>query len=416
MVRVASSSALFFMVFIGFPAVFSEFTPLYKGYDWESKLIDLGNGGDGLFYYLIKCKICKQPAPLILWLTGGPGGSSSMGLLMQNGPYLFNMSYVFESNPYAWTQFGDVLYVDSPVATPMSIAKDQDHKCRNIHCVNQNLGIFLNKFIDLHPEYLGRDFYLTGTSYAGHYVPAFAAYLKKSGTAKVNVKGAAIGNGLMDLYKQIPSAPDFLYTEKLISLSQYIYTKAMTLVCRGNRDTFGYNDTDFACAHLIFQILGVVNVSSPYEVDRPPIPIKYFQEFIKLMNQKEYNEYFGWGGRTYDLENEDVYWQMWRDFPVSVLGDVAYLLEQGVKMIFYFGDKDYVCTWNGGLKAVDAINWAGAAKFKSATLVNWGENGTNYGLFKQEGKLTYIKVFNAGHSIFMRQPRASVKIIKDLLA
>jgi carboxypeptidase C (cathepsin A) len=44
------------------------------------------------------------------------------------------------------------------------------------------MAIFLRGFLEQNPEYVGRDFYITGESYAGHYVPAISYYLKTTAT------------------------------------------------------------------------------------------------------------------------------------------------------------------------------------------------------------------------------------------
>jgi cathepsin A (carboxypeptidase C) len=42
--------------------------------------------------------------------------------------------------------------------------------------------------------------YLTGFSYAGHYVPAIGAHLLKMKNKDIKLKGIAIGNGLTSSY------------------------------------------------------------------------------------------------------------------------------------------------------------------------------------------------------------------------
>jgi len=37
--------------------------------------------------------------------------------------------------------------------------------------------IFLQGFMDKHPEFKGRPLYIAGESYAGHYIPAFAKHI-----------------------------------------------------------------------------------------------------------------------------------------------------------------------------------------------------------------------------------------------
>ena len=77
---------------------------------------------------------------------------------------------------------------------------------------------FLRGFVEQNPEYAGRDFYITGESYAGHYVPAIAYYLEFVETdLDLTLKGIAIGNGLTDPYEQYPAYAPFSYENDLIS-------------------------------------------------------------------------------------------------------------------------------------------------------------------------------------------------------
>jgi carboxypeptidase C (cathepsin A) len=56
---------------------------------------------------------------------------------------------------------------------------------------------FMLDFLNAHPELADNDLYITGESYAGHYVPAVAHRLwqwnKGGGRPKINLKGFAIG-------------------------------------------------------------------------------------------------------------------------------------------------------------------------------------------------------------------------------
>lgn len=58
--------------------------------------------------------------------------------------------------------------------------------------------IFLKGFYNLYPEYKGRHLFVTGESYAGHYVPAISAYIVAQKNPDMVLIGSAIGNGLVD--------------------------------------------------------------------------------------------------------------------------------------------------------------------------------------------------------------------------
>ena len=56
----------------------------------------------------------------MIWLQGGPGGSSMFGLFEIHGP----ISVIQENgqttgtlNPYSWTRKANMLYIDNPVGT-----------------------------------------------------------------------------------------------------------------------------------------------------------------------------------------------------------------------------------------------------------------------------------------------------------
>jgi len=72
-----------------------------------------------------------------------------------------------------------------------------------------------------HPEHKGRDFYITGESYAGHYIPAISYYFLYNASIPLNLKGIAIGNGLVDPYNQYPAYATFSYENGLIGKTEY---------------------------------------------------------------------------------------------------------------------------------------------------------------------------------------------------
>jgi len=59
----------------------------------------------------------------------------------------------------------------------------------------------LEGWLKENPEFEGRDFFVTGESYAGHYIPAISYYIVNNMTDfGMNFKGMAIGNGWVDPY------------------------------------------------------------------------------------------------------------------------------------------------------------------------------------------------------------------------
>lgn len=96
------------------------------------------------------------------------------------------------------------------------------------------MAAFLRGFLEANPEYDGRDFFITGESYAGHYIPAIAYYLKNTAT-DINLKlaGIAIGNGLTDPFAQYPAYAPFSYENGLISKEWDTVLTAGFKACQG---------------------------------------------------------------------------------------------------------------------------------------------------------------------------------------
>lgn len=99
--------------------------------------------------------------PVIVWLNGGPGCSSLLGMSYENGPFVFKEGTVtFELNPYAWNVKANLLYIESPGGVGFSTSKrDLKHNDSSVAIDNYKALLqFFNKF----PTLKKNDFYLTG--------------------------------------------------------------------------------------------------------------------------------------------------------------------------------------------------------------------------------------------------------------
>lgn len=59
--------------------------------------------------------------PLVMWMNGGPGASSSIGLLAENvGLYSIADGAELKLNKNSWTKFAHVIIFDNPVGSGYS--------------------------------------------------------------------------------------------------------------------------------------------------------------------------------------------------------------------------------------------------------------------------------------------------------
>ena len=123
--------------------------------------------------------------PLILWTNGGPGCSSMLGWSQEHGPYVNQDGEAdgFAENPYTWNRNASVLYVDQPAGVGFSYC--YDHKTMNKTNMPANCSFdddstaadnvdFIVNWFERNPSFKGNEFYLSGESYGGIYIPLLA--------------------------------------------------------------------------------------------------------------------------------------------------------------------------------------------------------------------------------------------------
>jgi cathepsin A (carboxypeptidase C) len=183
------------------------------------------------FFWMFESRSKPSTDPFILWLTGGPGCSGQLALLVENGPCHIVKDNATGApkevnNPYSWTSNANVLWIDQPTGVGYSYGDkgDYDHDEKG---VRDDMYVFLIEFFAAHPEY--RDersnslsaaraqrrcscsprcryanlpFYVFGESYGGHYAPNVAYRILQGNQQKeapaINLQGMAVGNGLTD--------------------------------------------------------------------------------------------------------------------------------------------------------------------------------------------------------------------------
>ena len=125
--------------------------------------------GRQYFYWLCPARTGDKAAPLLVWLNGGPGSSSMMGLFLENGPYFIDDDGSLHARNASWNNKFDVLYVDQPAGTGFSVASSPDAYARNQYEVAEAFSAFLANFYRAYPDARTKQLWLTGESYAGKY-------------------------------------------------------------------------------------------------------------------------------------------------------------------------------------------------------------------------------------------------------
>jgi len=164
-----------------------------------SGFVRVGHSNTEYFFWYFDSRSNPSADPLVLWLNGGPGCSSMLGLLEENGPCRVNGNLSTTWNPYSWNTKANVLYVDQPAGTGFSVgSKLVSDEAQ----VSRDMDMFVRAFLDKF-SMQNKTFYLFGESYAGHYIPATAHRIVANNLEgklpRVRLAGVGMGNPWIDV-------------------------------------------------------------------------------------------------------------------------------------------------------------------------------------------------------------------------
>jgi len=86
------------------------------------------------------------------------------------------------------------------------------------------------------------------------------------------------------------------------------------------------------------------------------------------------------------------------------------VLDSGVKVLAYHGDRDWICNWEGGLGYTNNVEWEGKKEFNLAKVKDIG-----YGMMKEFKNFRFLKVYGAGHMVPMDKPKEALEMLEDFI-
>ncbi|KAL3530508.1 hypothetical protein ACH5RR_009830 [Cinchona calisaya] len=377
-----------------------------------------------MFYFFFESRNYKRD-PVVIWLTGGPGCSSELALFYENGPFHIanNMSLIW--NDFGWDKVSNLIYVDQPIGTGFSYTSDESDIRNNEENVSNDLYDFMQAFLKEHPQYAKNDFYITGESYAGHYIPAFASRVQQGNKGKegthINLKGIAIGNGLTNPEIQYQAYTQYALDMKLITQSDYNNLSPLVLKCEQAIKLCGADGGNscysafIVCHNLFSSILKITGNINYYDIRKKcETDLCYdFSNMESFLNKKSVRDALGVGDIEFVSCSSYVYQAMITDWMRNLEVGIPALVEDGIKVLVYAGEYDLICNWLGNSRWVHAMEWSGQKDFGAAPTTPFTVDGVEAGLHKNHGPLTFLKVYNAGHMVPMDQPKASLIMIQN---
>lgn len=164
--------------------------------------------GREIFYIFAEAFEDSASKPVSLWLTGGPGCSGLIAAFTEHGP--FQPSFAangtgLEVNQYSWANAMSMIYIESPVGVGFSNVPGQSTYSTGDKQTADDTYAFLQAFYKEFPQFKANDFFVTGESYGGHYVPEIVNRVldgnndaNKTGDFTIPLKGWMVGNPWTD--------------------------------------------------------------------------------------------------------------------------------------------------------------------------------------------------------------------------
>ncbi|KAI4177768.1 MAG: hypothetical protein LQ343_000232 [Gyalolechia ehrenbergii] len=387
-----------------------------------------------LWFWFFEARSNATTAPLAAWFNGGPGCSSMIGLFQENGPCHFvNGASTPSLNQYSWNSYANMLYIDQPVGVGFSYGTDS---VTSTVTAAPYVWKLIQAFYAQFPQYKNRDFGIFTESYGGHYGPEFAEYFEQQNAAVAsgsvggqNIKLVALGvnNGWFDAILQEKAYIDYSYSNSyrpLISASQrtsYLntyQTKCLPALqaCASSGSDSACTNADKVCYNNIEGPLSqsgdfdVYDIRSPSNDPNPP------QTYVSYLQSSAVVQAIG--AKTTYQECPNAPYQKFSatgDNPRSFLAQLSDVVQKGVQTVVWAGDADWICNWFGNQAAAEAVSYDGHAAFQSAALMPFNVAGKQAGTFKAVGKLSFARVFGAGHEVPFYQPAAALQVFRQTM-
>ena len=394
-----------------------------------------------LHYIFLESLSSPKDDPVILWLNGGPGCSSLLGLLKEHGPFVFpDGSDTFITNEYSWNKAANVIYLESPAGVGFSFARNYDDYLYNDTLTAEDNIAAVLKWFEKFPEYLVNEFYIMGESYAGVYVPYLAVYIHNYNKEnellavqgiKINLKGIMVGNAYTNYaFDCDPADMDMYWTHALYSpetrrlIEQYCPTQPSSNECQTGRQQMLFEVQDVNLYDIYSYCY--VNESASGRYNYAPFYQRYLQdfhpEFVNLRNLDCTDSYgpIVWLNKPEVQKALHIFDNITQWSPCNDIVSQTYvvswdnasywaypiLVENGYKILVYSGDTD------GAVPTIGSIRWitqlssdikmpikkAWSPWFMDITLGNYTSKQVQ-GFYEVYDGLSFVTVKGVGHLV-----------------
>lgn len=414
------------------------------GEDWGYVSV---RDGANLFWWLYPAA-GNSSAPLVLWLQGGPGGSScGYGNFEEIGP----LDVDLKPREFTWAGGVNLLFVDSPVGAGFSYTTDSGAFARNLSTAARDTVFLLDALFRSKPLLQEVPFYIFAESYGGKLAAAIGLELVKAAPRRVKCRlaGVALGDSWISPLDSVLSWGPYLHSTSLLDdlglaevsaaaakvqaaveggdylTATRLWAETESIVERCTDGVNFYNILNGRKA-AVSEDDGVSDgvSASPGLVHGAPL-VALFQRHVRplqadrlaaLMNGpiraklKVIPDFVQWGAQS-----EQVFANMEGDFMKPVTGVVDRLLDAGVNVTVYNGQLDLIVDTLGQEAWVRGLTWRGLPGYlqqRWRPLYTRSRPSTTAAFYKQHQNLAFLWVLRAGHMVPADQGEMALQMLR----
>ncbi|TFK64448.1 alpha/beta-hydrolase [Pluteus cervinus] len=419
---------------------------VYTGY------LDVDYGAKHLFFYFFESRRSPDTDDVMMWINGGPGCSSSLGLLMELGPCSIDMKNVSSNgtvwNPHSWNQETNIFFLDQPVGVGYSYA-DFGETVETTEDAAKNIHAFVTIFFETFNQFAGRPFHLSGESYGGRYLPVFASEIwdqnqiaTSEGRPAINLKSVIIGNGITDISTLYEGRYEIecgkaSFDVPFQSISNCVRMKTALPRCQRlmNENCIQQFDAMNCQAAVSFcdsQLSTAMWDSgrNVYDISKPCIGDLCYAENSVISDYLNSPSLRKSLGVTSPLNHTGCSSTVGRSFASHMdkwnsptQHYVSELLERGVRVLIYAGTLDWQCNWVANWRWVEKLGWSGNSAWQRVGgRREWSIGETADGVkapaageVKRSKLLSFVTVWGAGHMVPYDKPKEAWYVISKWL-
>ncbi|KAJ6785103.1 hypothetical protein PWT90_03560 [Aphanocladium album] len=426
--------------------------PSYGEGQWTGT-VDVSNDRR-LFYWFAESRNDPSKDPVIIWMNGGPGGSSLIGLFSELGPCVLEVNATKPvPNPWAWNNNASVIFLDQPAGTGFSSVAEGGQAPSSDKDSAVDFQSFLNIFFrDIFPDKAKLPLYFAGESYAGHFTSTYTKHIQESRASNsrdafrgniaglINVNAVldwtAVGIGAHELLCTDYRGRDFINPEECdhirLSIPELV---RLGQECRASSTNYGcLGVASFYAEHIdsFYRKRISSGERNNYDVNIPCVGENGFCEdmshgnFTAYLNQDHVKKAIGvpesmvFNALDSNVGSSYVYEMMHSRTRAleSVMDPPAGSESEDIRLLVLNGNEDYIVNTPGQKWQYDNLFWSGYANYRIKEWQDLPDDITATGFWKgtDDGRLVFVGVNGAGHGVPGYLPEASYRILQRWIA